>query len=128
MIRYFTDASYSPQTGLGVIVIKKVIDKEVIDYIQNYQGFKNSELEKIGIDFCIHNGKIEHPNTEIQIFTDCESSLSNYTLLPDVSVQWIRGHLPKRDRIQENDQFFREVDLKARKELRKLVLIHNSNK
>ena len=128
MIRYFTDASYSPQTGLGVIVIKKVIDKEVIDYIQNYQGFKNSELEKIGIDFCIHNGKTEHPNTEIQIFTDCESSLSNYTLLPDVSVQWIRGHLPKRDRIHENDQFFREVDLKARKELRKLVLIHNSNK
>lgn len=129
-LKYYTDASYSPQTGFGVIAIRKVVNSNMItDSTTTYHGIKNSELEKIGIEICIRDAQ-EQCNTTgsmIHVFTDCESSISNYESEINLKVHWIQGHLAKKNRISEDDRHFREVDLKARKELRKLVSIHNLN-
>lgn len=94
-LKYFTDASYSPQTTLGVIAIKKVFNNVETDYIHVYKGLKNSELEKVGIKLCVYNRNTEHADTYANVFTDCESSIHNLNF-PNVSLNWIKGHMPKK--------------------------------
>lgn len=116
---FFTDASYSPQTGIGVIVVKQVVDNEEIDFVFHHQGIKNSELEKLGIDICVHSAVAA--GMPAHIYTDCQSALSSYSNVPNATFHWIQGHLAKKDRTSAPDRYFRAVDLKARKELRRLL-------
>ena len=120
-IKYFTDASYSPQTGIGVIVIKKVIGENKIDLVKKFTDKKNSELEKIGIEICYNDAIQNHYNANVSIYTDCKSGINEYNDLKNIKINWIKGHCPKKDRTNENEKMFREVDIKARKELRNLT-------
>ena len=120
-IKYFTDASYSPQTGLGVIVIKKVNGNNITDLVERYKGKKNSELEKIGIEKCYNDAITNHYNTFVSIYTDCKSGINEFDCSANIEINWIKGHCPKKDRITEDEKYFREVDIKARKELRKMT-------
>lgn len=123
-ISFFTDASYSPHTGLGIIVTMEVVDgiaKEPI--VTEHIGIKNSQLEKMGIKRCIDlaNERL------VTIYTDCESGIKDITS-DKISFNWIKGHKKSANIKTGNDIFFRKVDILARRELRRIVDEFNMNK
>lgn len=114
----FTDASYDPQMKIGVIVFRIYLDgikNEYQQYIEIINNIKNSELEKIGINKCI---KATLNYNDVTIYTDCQSGMDAFQN-DRISMNYIKGHDKKSNR-DDIGLIFREVDILARKELRRL--------
>lgn len=114
----FTDASYDPQMKIGVIVFRIYQDgikNEYQQFIEIINNIKNTELEKIGINKCIQ-ATLQYDN--ITIYTDCQSGIDVFQK-DRISINYIKGHDKKSNR-DEIGLIFRDVDIFARKELRRL--------
>lgn len=119
-LKFFTDASYSPEMKVGVVVTLETVDGiEMEPIVTVHNNVKNSQLEKIGIERCIEIG-INKTDGQFTIYTDCESSIKFYNN-DLINIKWIKGHKSKSSRISFEDLTFRKVDLLARKNLRQIV-------
>ena len=115
-IKCFTDASYSKDISLCVIGYMVGDSKVSIEYIPD---MKNTQGELHAIDRCIEKCNQLHPDSQMEIYTDCSRALKN-DYGDEVTIVKIKGHLKKALRT-ENDNLFRKVDRAVRKALRKRV-------
>lgn len=115
-IKCYTDASYCNETKIGIVCYDVYIDNICVhSEIHSYQKEKNSELEKIGIDKCIEYCETRYHTLNIIIYTDCKSNNKNCP--NNISILWIKGH-NKKSLLDENGLRFRNVDIRARSELK----------
>ncbi len=120
----YSDASYSPQTGLAVTGYKIGADGEI--WISRPKVTGIAEAEKLGINSCIDAARAYDVRGTIVLFTDHEGALKMAAQpawkerFPDVELRVIKGHKKGTER-DEHDERFREVDRMVRRILREDV-------
>lgn len=118
-ITCFTDASYSQHKRLSVIGYK-IGDNDVM--LEELPYIKNTQAEMYAVIKCIRVCRELYPNSDIELFTDCQKAVraDNY---PDyVSVKKIKGHKKKALK-DANDKIFSTVDKAVRKHMRNSEII-----
>jgi hypothetical protein len=128
IVECYTDASYSPQTGLCVIGYKIDNHNIITECLTN---IKNTQAELYAVEKCIEickntyfvqNEINNNNNISIIIYTDCQRALQNNYNDKNIKVNLIKldGH-KKGSLKNDKDKIFSLVDKKVRKVLRENV-------
>lgn len=127
----FSDASYCPRTKIGIIIIKIYQDETcIINEIQRIDNINNTQLEDMGIQLSLNKVK-DIASDKVIIYSDSESCIKKYNKNNNderINFIYIKGHDRKINR-DEIGLKFREIDILARKELKRVrkELDDNSN-
>jgi len=115
MREYFTDASYSSQTGVGVVATMEVIDGERrAAIVTEHRGIDSFMLEKLGIARCV----LSADGRPATIYTDCLGAIYDH-YGDHIQVVWIPGHVRPSNR-SPIDRLFSSMDRLARREMHRI--------
>jgi ribonuclease HI len=120
IIECYTDASYSPQTGLCVVGYKIGNHNIVTECLTNT---KNTQAELYAVEKCIEIcNNVYGFDINIIIYTDCQRAMQNNYSTNDIKVNLIKLDGHKKGVLKsDKDKIFSLVDKKVRKVLRENV-------
>lgn len=113
MLKYFTDASYSPTQNVAVVGFRRSDHKLL--HFKVLSNVKNTEAELIGVRECIEDFE-RSGHEKCQIFTDCQKAVKAFEH-PNCEIIKVQGHKRSKDKTPLDFEFSR-VDKAVRKHLR----------
>lgn len=116
----FTDASFCLHDKVAAIGFKLHYESEV--HIEILKIGTSVEAELQAILFCLEHVRKNHPDSTVEIFSDCTGSISDIQpyLPPNITVKYIKGHTRPSTRT-ENDKMMKWVDRHVKSYLRKFL-------